>query len=245
MSFFEKQHTEALANNDFDGIEVAQARLQKLHEKVYAKLQLNDYDLHLIDPPQDAVQETTLSDFNNPEVLTVTYMRRREHAVMVEKLMGRDEVASLKNVQPRFHTVIEMRLTATGFTVELLMSPDAWYDQQNLVGKLSIPRHKQEFYDILQKLDDVHCMGFWRGIHLSDMHLDAKYFQYPRIMNEWLSTFTPTKDWLRLGVWYQIDADEMSDETIVTELVKQIEQLYRIYDFSIWTTDNSFRDFGE
>lgn len=245
MSYFTQDDFHSLVDDDGNHRETVQQRLQDLHKKVYEGIQGNNIDLHITLPPSKAVHNTTLSDFETNDVLTVTYMRKREHAVMVEKLMGRDEVASLNTIERRFHTGIELRLATIGLALELVMSPDAWWDQQNLLGKLRIPRHKQEFYSLLMNFDSDYRMGFWQGAYLSDMHLKAQYFQHPRIMNEWISTFHPNADWFRLGIWYEIEAEELSAENIVKEIMKQIELMYQIYRFSIWTTDNNFRDFLE
>ena len=138
-----------------------------------------------------------------------------------------------------------MRLSDSCFTVEFIISPDAWYDQQNAQGKLTVARHRSEFYSLLQKLSEAHYMGFWQGTHLSDMHLNGKFFPHPRILNEWMSTFHPHADWFRIGKHYILDDESLSSEAIVAELIEQFELLYPIYKFFLWTSGNNFREFGD
>jgi hypothetical protein len=175
--------------------------------------------------------------------LCVAYMRQRGQAVTVERLMGREEVASVHTIDTRRHPVIEIRLGSDGLALELIMSPDAWLDQQNLVGKLRVGRHRQEFYTLLKDLSSAYCMGFWHGTHLSDMHLTAYQFQHPRIMDEWMSTFQPGADWWRIGVWFAYEDEMLDEQQIVWTLLKEIKLLYALYENLAWTSDNNFREF--
>jgi hypothetical protein len=214
-----------------------------LHKQIYVRMQINDIELSIITAPEQAVQSVSVSDLEATNVLTVAYLRNRGQALNVERLMGREELANTQNIEARRHVVIEMRLSPAGFAIELLLSPDAWWDQENLVGKLSIARHKQDFYTILRALPFQYCLGFWKGHHLSDMHLKAAHFQHPRIMNEWMSTFQPGADWFRLGIWYGFDDVVLEEEQIIAELIRQIRRLYELYKYIAWSSDNNFREF--
>ena len=127
--------------------------------------------------------------------------------------------------------------------VELLMAPDAWWDQQNLLGKLSVIRHKQDFYASLKNFGGNYRLGFWKGVHLSEMHLKAAHFQHIRIIDEWMSTFQANADWFRLGIWYDFDSEFLEEDHIVDELMKQIRLLYSLYMDIRWSSDNNFREF--
>ncbi|MCA9911963.1 MAG: hypothetical protein KC496_01385, partial [Anaerolineae bacterium] len=88
-----------------------------------------------------------------------------------------------------------------------------------------------------------YTMGFWQGARHSDLSLHSKYYKHARIMDEWLSTFEPAADWFRLGIWYELDAPELSKETMVEEVLDQLRTLHTIYQHLLWTSDNNFRDF--
>lgn len=223
-------------------LRAAAEQLQMLHEQLAVHLRTQNLDLHLFVPDAHATQFSTVSDRVSENVLTIAYTRTRSQAVTVERLMGREEVASVNTVDVRRHPALELRLMQNAFVVELLLSPDAWWDQQNLVGKLSVDRHRHELYDILQTCTD-HTMGFWQGTRHSDFSLHSKYFKHDRIMDEWLSTFEPAADWFRLGIWYELDAEALSEDNIFDEVLTQLRTLHAIYQHLLWTSDNNFRDF--
>lgn len=246
MGYFSQEDIQALCGDDNHAKSQVQAQFLTLHKQLFEQLKNDDFDLHIIRANDNAVHADTVSryqDKGDEAVLSVQYMRSRSQAANIERLMGREEIASVNNLILRLHPVIELRLSEQGLTIELLMSPDAWWDQENLKGKLSVSRHRYEFYTALMALDNGYMMGFWEGTHLSDMNLAGKYFQHPRILDEWLSTFTTNADWFRLGIWYDIDDEAIADDQIVSTLVEQIKAIYPIYQYFLWTSANNYRDF--
>ncbi len=244
MGYFSQDDVKAVCGDNAAEKKRVQEHFSALHKKLFEQIQNNNIDLSILRPGTTVVQAETVSDFSAPNLLAVQYTRPRGKAVNVEKLMGREEVASANNLILRLHPVIELRLSETGLALELIISPDAWWDQQNAKGKLSVARHRHEFYTMLMDLESEYCMGFWEGIHLSDMHLTGKYFQHPRILDEWLGTFHPTSDWFRIGIWYDIEDEKLADETIVAELLEQTQTIYQLYRYFLWTSENNFREFA-
>jgi len=244
MGYFSQDDVQAVSNDNAAKKTRVQERFSALHKKLFEQLQHNNIDLSIIKSNAVVVHTQTVSHFSEDKLLAVQYTRPRAKAVNVEKLMGREEVASANNLILRLHPVIELRLSESGLALELIISPDAWWDQQNVKGKLSISRHRHEFYTMLMELEADYCMGFWQGIHLSDMHLTGKYFQHPRILDEWLGTFHPNADWFRIGIWYDIEGEALADETIVDELLKQTQTIYQLYRYFLWTSENNFREFA-
>jgi len=246
MSYFRADDLQAFAKQEDEAphFQALKARFQALHQQVYSQIQLNDLDFHLIVPADQAIGTKSVSVIeNNDPLLCVSYLRPKGQAVTIERLMGREEVTTPHTIEARRHPVIEMRLTASRFTLELILSPDAWWDQQNLVGKLSIARHKQDFYMSLRELGPGYCMGFWCGVHLSEMHLVTRQFQHPRIMDEWMSTFQAGSDWWRIGKWYNFDDEKLAEKTIISEMLQQLRLLHSLYQHLLWTSDNNFREF--
>lgn len=242
MGYFSKENIQAIASNASDTKQVAE-KLSALHTSLFEQIQLKNIDLHILNADAGIVRTKTVSHINEDKLLAVQYTRLGANAIHVERLMGREEVTTADKTRIELHPVIELRLSEAGLALEFIISPDAWWDQQNLKGKLSVPRHRHEFYSMLMELQAEYCMGFWTGIHLSDMHLTGKYFQHPRILDEWLGTFHPNADWFRIGVWYDIDDEHLSEDSIVDELFKQVQTLYPLYHYFLWTSDNNFRDF--
>lgn len=243
MVFFTSEIMSALAQNDMGARQIVTKRLFNLHEQIYGQMQSSDIELHIITVPNKVVKIGSICDATAKDVLSLAYLRSSRQAVTVERLMGREAVANEKNIEERRHLTVEIRLSQEKFVIELLMSPDAWWDQQNLVGKLSIARHKQDFYARLGHFPINYCLGFWKGIHLSEMHLKSAHFQHPRIMDEWMSTFQPNADWFRIGIWYDLDDEALSEDHIAIEVMKQIRLLYELYEYTRWSNDNNFREF--
>ena len=163
--------------------------------------------------------------------------------MLVERLMGRDGSDMSANVDIYRHPVIELRITPENFAIELIMSPLAWWDQRNLIGKLSVDRHHETLRGFLQHIDGDYRFGFWDGTELSDMHLTSRQLLRGNILNEWMSTFADGQDWLRVGVWYEPEDPALSTENILNETVQRVVALYKLYNFMLWTSNNNFQSF--
>lgn len=222
-------------------VEVAVSKLSKLHDEIYPQLVNNGFELNPIKQPNNVVFESA-STSTKRGIISLQYMRPRAQAIRVERLMGRDETSN-NGIEARRHPVIEVRLTPSYLTVELILSPYAWWDQQNFAGKMSVDRHRSNFYQLLRKLDEETKIGYWRGVQLEEMYIKASQLYDVRIWNEWFDTFDPGKDWFRLGHWYTPEADALNEDTIVDELVRQIRNLYTLYSDVLWSSNNNYREF--
>ena len=80
-------------------LQLVMKRLQQLHEKLYAQIRLQNLDLHIITPEIAAVIPASVSMTGDGCALCVGYMRQRGQAVTVERLMGREEVASQEAIR--------------------------------------------------------------------------------------------------------------------------------------------------
>lgn len=247
MMFFPPEYHTVLAQPDTtqqSTYQSARNRFLELHQKIYPSLRMQNLDLTVHKMAGGEIIQEQFTGYGQENIaLTIQYLRTYSDAVAVERLMGREIEIAPENVEPRRHPTIELRLLPGHFVVELVVSPEAWWDQQNLMGKLTIDRHRQEFYTHLSKQNAACCLGFWQGVHLSDMHLKAVFFRRTRLLEEWLSTFEPGKDWFRLGRWYTPESQPLTEEHIYTEVIEQVRALYTIYDYLIWTGNNNFRNF--
>lgn len=244
-AFFRQEHHDFLKDKDASAeqMDALHARMRTLHETLYPRMRANNLDLHLYpESAKGALHTQSVADVKTQQTVLLAYLRDPVHAVTVERLMGREEVASEKGIEIHRHPVIELRLTPEHFVVEFLISPDAWWDQQNLAGRLTVDRHRDELYQQLRQMPHVR-LGFWQGVHLSDMHMDSTRFHRTALLTEWLSTFEPGKDWFRLGKWYTPEDESLAEETIFDELLTQIKNLYVVYIQMLWHGDNNFRDF--
>ncbi len=241
MTFFTTTDHETLTAVDFQtNCQSVYSKLLDLHRSICDKVRLNDWDLHPHWQKSQAISDVSAAAANEPEnALVVAYYRSQEQASLVEDLMGVPQ----DDVQPYRHPVIEMRIAPSYFAIELVLSPFAWWDQQNFIGKFEHPRQRQILRDLVQRMSGDYRFGFWGGEDLHDMHVTSWQLLQGRVMDEWIDTFADGQDWLRFGIWYEPECDQLNSENIVHEAVQRIGDLYQIYDYLLWTSNNNYREF--
>ncbi|MEQ8675015.1 MAG: hypothetical protein RLP44_20020 [Aggregatilineales bacterium] len=245
MTYFTQQdHTALLeAKANMQDADVALQRLYRrfedLHQALYPKLRKHGIDLHA---NLEKKGEITFSSCASPfptELMTLTYTRSHNQAEIIEAIMGREN----RPIETHCHPVIEIRLTENAFAVEFVVSPQARQDQQNFAGKLSVETQRENFYKLLRGMKHDYSMGFWSGAHLEDMHLSTGNMPPARIMNQWLETFAAGRDWLRIGAWFTVEDDSLTPDNFVNEVFQRISELYAMYEFVAWTSNNNFQEF--
>ncbi|MBE2268189.1 MAG: hypothetical protein IAE80_08135 [Anaerolinea sp.] len=218
-------------------------KFSELHRLFFRRMRDHNWDLH---PHWDkAAIITTHSAASSGEIngLALPYLRSKEQRQLVERLMGRDGQVTSSALDIHRHPVIELRITPTHLAIELIMSPLSWWDQRNLIGKLSIDRHRQALRSAFAEIDGDFRFGFWEGTELSDMHLTSRQVLRGNVLDEWIGTFSDGQDWLRVGVWYEPGHPSLATDTILSEVVRRFSALYRLYTFMMWTSNNNFQSF--
>lgn len=219
-------------------------KFHELHKSMQRRLRELSWDLHPHWDRSELISSRSAGCTGSIEGLALRYFRSREQAQLVERLMGRDSGSSFHpKVDVMRHPVIELRLTQTQFAVELIVPHSAWLDQQNLIGKLAVQRHRQSLRSLITQTPSDFCIGFWSGTEVDDMHLTAAQAARGKVLEDWLSTFQDGQDNLRVGVWYPTDDAALSVTNIVTELTRRVGALYNLYTFLLWTSNNDFRTF--
>ena len=216
-------------------------KLGELHRTLYRRMRDHNYDLH---PDWNKARPiSNRSGACNGEIqgLSLPYLRSKEQGVLVERLMGREGADLSADIYR--HPVIELRITPANFAIELIMSPQSWWDQRNLIGKLTVARHRETLRGILQRVEGDYRFGFWDGVHLSDMHLTSRQLLRGNILDEWMSTFSDGQDWLRIGVWYEPLDPALDTDNILSEVVERVLALQKLYTFMLWTSNNNFQTF--
>jgi hypothetical protein len=235
------RHCHRGADND-NHMQLVYDKLAELHSALQRRFRDHGYDLHAHWDRSFVISNGSVTSTDN-DVLTLRYFRSRDQAQLVERLMGRDRNNWKSEVDICRHPVVELRLGPRSFAVELVLSPNAWWDQQNFVGKLGIVRHREVFRSILQRMDGDFRIGFFGGSELDDMHVTTRQISRGNYLNEWMSTFAEGQDWLRVGFWYEPEDAALNPSHIVSELVERIGALYSLYEFLLWTSNNDFHSF--
>lgn len=241
--YFMPEDHQAFEGTPAPDVQAVYDKLFALHTSLHRRIRDHNWDLHphwdrtAIITSHSAACSTAISG------LTLSYLRSREQAQLVERLTGRDRLTGVRNVEVNRHPVIEVRITREHLAVELVLSPTSWWDQRNFIGKLSIQRHRDTLRNILQRMNGEYYFGFWDGIHLSDAHLTNRQLLRGNILEEWMGTFSDGQDWLRVGAWYEAGDPALATDTILSELVQRMSALYQIYSFALWTSNNNFQSF--
>ncbi len=243
-AYFTKTDHETFTSQPTRDIQPVYDKFYELHRSVYRRIRDHNYDLHPHWNKAALISQHSASCSNEIAGLSLPYLRSREQGALVERLMGRDTVGVSDNPEAYRHPVIELRITPEHFAVELIMSPLSWWDQRNFIGKLAIDRHRDTLRGIIQNnVDGDYRFGFWDGVELSDMHLTCRQLLRGNILDEWMSTFADGQDWLRIGVWYEPEASQLSTDNILNEIVGRVIALYQLYTFMLWTSNNNFQSF--
>ncbi|MCS6835527.1 MAG: hypothetical protein NZ750_05870 [Anaerolineae bacterium] len=240
MTYFTPEHHQACRPVTGSGVYPARAealgRLVHLQQRLANRLRVANFDLH---PFHAGPIVGSVSD-RQAHALSVQFMRAVGPALTVERLMGREGIASVQQIVVQHHPSLELRLQPDHFVVELIVPSEAWWDQQNISGKLRVQRQRLAFFSLLQSLDADFCLGFWQGAHLSELHLEVRHLQKTDILHEWLSTFEPSKDHFRLGRWYGVAT--LPEATIEAEVLRAARGLYAVYEAILWTSENNYRE---
>lgn len=252
MTYFSKtDHIALSASQGYErgshiGPESAAHKMLTLHRSLNDRIRANDWDLHPHANKNSIVTQGSATFHGaQTDVMTLSYFRSNSHTQLVESMMGIDTANCDTSGEPYRHPVIEVRLAPDYFAVELVLSPFAWWDQQNLIGKLELESHSHTMRRLIGNMSNDYRFGFWEGTHLSDMHLTSWELSHGRVMQEWMNTFADGQDWLRFGVWYEPESQELSADSIVQEITYRIGDLYNLYDFMLWTSNNNFMSFYE
>lgn len=248
MTYFKRSDHMALLSADLDSgsldsgsIQGIYRRLLALHRATETRLHNHGIDLH--PAYRGVVSGGTVASDHAETGMCITYMRPAASARIVEGIMGRDGLAAPRDIDPRRHPVIEIRLTPHAVTVELLVSPHAWHDQQNFVGKLSVEEHRASLYAMFRAFTADYVLGFWGGLNVDDMHISTGHLPPLRVFSEWMGTLSASRDYFRLGVWYDIEDERLQEDRIHGELYQRMRELNELYDFLAWTSNNDFIQF--
>src|SRR5262245_1724407 len=195
MDYFTSEDRSALTSDQpapsgsANPLQTVHNKFVELHNTLYLRLRDRNLDLHPYWQKSSVIGGQSAASTGKSPSMALAYSRTKEKAQQVERLMGRDDPSKHVNPDIYRHPVIELRLTPEHFAVELILSPSAWWDQQNLVGKLTLNTHRDALNRLLRHMNgDEYLFGFWEGVGLSDPHLTVRQLLRSKALNEWLGT---------------------------------------------------------
>lgn len=219
------------------------AKCTELHRTLARRVRELSWDIHPIwERPQVLCGRSATIEAPVPAI-SMPFLRSRDQAVMVERMMGRDGVSAPASVDWHRHPVLEVRVMPEHLAVELVLPPTAWWDQRNLTGKLSIQRHRDTLRALITRMDGEFRFGFWQGSALSDTSLPHRQILRANALLDLLGTFGDGQDWLRMGIWYEPEDARLTEATAATEIVTAMAALFPVYAFLLWTSNNNFQSF--
>lgn len=220
-------------------------KLRALHGSLHGRIRDHQWNLFPHWDTTALYSNRSASSAQPINGLTLTYLRSREQAATIERMTGREAVGSRYPMEGHRHPTVEIRLTPEHLAVELVVSPAAWWDQRNLIGKLTVPRHREALATLMSRMGGDFRLGFWEGSHLSDSHMTVRQMLRGGLLMDWLSTFGDGQDWLRVGVWYPVADTQVlpTTDSILAEVFARMQALYQLYTFIVWTSNNNFHNF--
>ncbi len=242
-SYFTSEDCQLLSSPVHGDVQGVYDKFQELHRSLQRRMRDHSWDLHPHWNRTEMISSYSLASGRQFQGFAMPFSRSREQAVLVERLMGRDSFGPVGQVDIHRHPVIEVRLTANHVAAELIVSGTSLLDQQNLIGKLEVARHRQQLRSLIQALPSDTVIGFWSGVEVDDMHLTAGQLSRGSVLEQWIGTFQDGHDNLRIGAWYQPQDTCLSSSNILSELTRRISSLYNLYNFLRWTSNNDFRTF--
>ncbi len=243
MTYFSTTYRAEVAGHES---QTAYDKLMTLHRALHERIRSNYWDIHPHWQKTNIISNSSASCYAANDVLTLSYFRSVEQAILVENMMGIDNKPNhVIKVDAHRHPIIELRLGPDHFAIELILSPKAVLDQQNFIGKLELDRHRATLRDLFRHMNYDYRFGFWDGTHLSEMHLTTGQLAQGKVLTEWMGTFAEGQDWLRFGAWYSPEDPVLDAENIVYEATRRMNDLYALYDFILWTSNNNYRTFHE
>jgi len=203
-------------------------QLNNFHSALYARFR--KFNLHL----QAVSPSKTITSVHPQSIPTISYVRLLNEAQTVERLIGLSDGRAL---DMKHHPIIELRLNEDWLALELVLNPEAWYDQRNWLGKLRVRRYRDEFRDLITGLSPHMRVGSWQGAAPTDKYLTSAQLRLPRVFEAWVGTYCDGRDWLRIGAWFPT-AEVTPDLTDV--LFDHAQTLYRLHQYIAWTGRNDF-----
>ncbi len=242
-AYFTSEDHNTLNSPPNQAVQEVADKFHELHRLMYRRMRDRNWDLHPHWDNNAIITSQSAAASSEIKGLALPYLRSKEQRQLVERLMGRDGHGTAMSSDIHRHPVIELRITPTHFAIELILSPFAWWDQRNLLGKLAVDRHRHTLRGLFGEIDGDFRVGFWEGTELSDMHLTARQVLRGNVLDEWMGTFSDGQDWLRVGVWYEPQHPSLNTDAILSEMLKRLSSLHRLYTFMLWTSNNNFQSF--
>jgi hypothetical protein len=214
-----------------------------LHDVLYPAIKRRGWDLHPHWHPPNIVSTWYIGRIQNISFMKLRYLRSKGDVRRVEQMMGIPRPLDRSETQYTKHPMIDVRLDRHYLAVELLLTDQAWWDAQNFKRKVERdPAERDRLIGILADLGNDYVFGGWPDSSEPQLITTAADLADEEHLLDWLSRFSPGYDWLRLGIWYDDHADfRLAAKRLAEEVIHRFSQLYPVYQFLLWTPENSYR----
>ncbi len=214
-----------------------------LHNVLYLEIKRQGWELYPHWHKPSIVSTWYIGRVEQIWFMKLRYLRSRAQVKAIEEMMGVPKLLDYSETQYTKHPMIDIRIDSEYLAIELLLTNQAWWDAQNFKRKIECHNTKRrEFVEILQSLGHDYIFGGWPDTSKPKLITTAADLANEERLLEWLSDFDPGHNWLRLGIWYTDYADfRLRTGRIVEETRYRFRQLYPVYQFLLWTSDNDYR----
>ena len=137
-----------------------------------------------------------------------------------------------------FHyiTQLQLALNEEGWNIALYLGKDGWFEQKNLVKKLSTNGNKSKFINLLEEL-----FNYGYTLYLNSENGRYYYEDMEDYVNDIIDYSNEGVSYtIRIANEREID-DKMNDRDLILDFVKdEFSKLIDIYNFISWDTDNNY-----
>ena len=212
-----------------------------LHDVLYPEIKRRGWDLHPHWYAPSIVSTWYVGRIQNIRFMKLRYLRSKDEVHRVERMMGIPPDGERSETRYIKHPLMDIRIDSKYLAVELLLTDQAWWDAQNFKRKLEHHgAERRAFIDLLRGLGTEYVFGGWPDSREPELNTNAAKLTDDDELVEWLARFEPG-DWLRLGIWYNVQKSRLPTQGIAEEIIKRFAQLYPIYEFLLWTPENDYR----
>lgn len=218
-------------------------KLAWLHQQIYPEMRARRWDLHPHWVPQYLISTARISHaIPKIDFLLLRYSKAETVVKLLKKELGED-------LSPPYSTaLLGVRADSRGLAVELLVSDMARADGENFKNKLSQSApEKRQLRQLFAELGGDFVLSYETVRRGDGPEVFEQVLRYKcsRLVNlgtldSILAKFIPGTHRLRVAVQYAAADPSLEADTLPTEIMHRMGQLYLLYQFVSWSPRNDY-----
>jgi hypothetical protein len=218
-------------------------RLAWLHQQIYPEMRARRWDLHPHWVPQYLISTAKVGpSVPRIEFLLLRYSKAETVVKLMEKELGEDLEL------PSHNAVLAVRADRLGLGVEFLVPDLAWADAQNFKNKLAYGApEKRHLRQLFAELGGDYTLTYEA---VDQREREAASLQVLRVkcsrlvnlgtLDTTFAKLTPGVHQMSVAIRYAQDDPRLETDSLPTEILHRMGQLYPLYQFVSWSPRNDY-----